>query len=57
MIFAWAKQFIAATGLFAIVLSVHTVSLLVKEQKVVKTQLQEAEKTVRVSSGNQNRFN
>lgn len=48
MIFAWTKQFLLATGLFALVLTGQTLNMVVKEQHVAKKQLKDSYRTVRI---------
>lgn len=49
MIFAWTKQFLMATGLFALVVTGQTVNLVLKEKRIADKQLEEASRTVRVA--------
>jgi hypothetical protein len=53
MIFAWTKQFLMATGLFALVVTGQTVNMVVKEKRIAEKHLEEAHRTVRVTTGNQ----
>lgn len=50
MIFNWTKQFLVATGLFALVVTGQTVSMVLKEKRLAEKQLEEASRTVRVTS-------
>lgn len=50
MIFAWTKQFLMATGLFALVVTGQTVNLALKEKRVAEKQLDNAHRTVRVAT-------
>lgn len=50
MIFAWTKQFLLASGLFALVLTGQTVNLMVKEKQLAKEQLENATRVVRVTT-------
>ena len=57
MIFAWTKQFLMATGLFALVVTGQTVNLVMKEKRLAEKHLEEAQRTVRVTSGSQYHLN
>jgi hypothetical protein len=57
MIFAWTKQFLMATGLFALVVTGQTVSMVMKEKRIAEKHLEEAHRTVRVTTGNQYNLN
>lgn len=58
MIFSWTKQFLVATGFFALVLTGQTVNMVVKEKRMAEKQLKEASRTVRIPSAtNHIRFN
>ncbi len=49
MIFAWTKQFLMATGFFALVLTGQTVNMVMKEKRLSEKQLDEAYRTVRIT--------
>jgi len=49
MIFAWTKQFIMATGFFALILTGQTVNMVMKDKQLSEKQLNEAHRTVRVT--------
>ncbi len=51
MIFAWTKQFLVATGLFALVVTGQAINLALKEQRLSEKQLELASRTVRVTTG------
>ena len=57
MIFAWTKQFMMATGLFALVLTGQTVNRVVKEKRIVEQALEDAPRTVRVTTASQLHLN
>jgi len=57
MIFAWTKQFLMATGLFALVLTGQTVNMVMKEKRVAEKALEDAHRTVRVASAGQFHIN
>ena len=57
MIFAWTKQFLMATGLFALVVTGQTVNLVIKEKRLAEKHLEEAQRTVRVTTVSQIHFN
>lgn len=50
MMFAWTKQFLLATGLFAVVLTGQTVNMVMKEKRIAEKQLEVANRTVRVTT-------
>ena len=50
MVFAWTKQFLMATGLFAFVLFGQTVNMVVKDKRTAEKALEDAHRTVRVTS-------
>lgn len=50
MIFAWTKQFLMATGIFALVLTGQTVNMVLKENRLAEKQLEMSSRTVRVAS-------
>ena len=52
MIFAWTKQFLMATGFFALVLTGQTVNMVMKDKRLSEKQLDEAHRTVRVTQTN-----
>ena len=49
MIFSWTKQFLIATGFFAMILAGQTVNMVMKEKRLSDKQLDEAHRTVRVT--------
>ncbi len=51
MIFAWTKQFLMATGLFALVVTGQTVNMALKEKRITAEQLDSAQRTVRITTG------
>ena len=57
MIFAWTKQFLMATGIFAIVLTGQTVNMVLKEKQLTEKQLEKATRTVRVTAAAQYHLN
>ena len=57
MIFAWTKQFLMATGLFALVVTGQTVNMVIKEKRLAEKHLEEAQRTVRVTTGTHINFN
>ncbi len=57
MIFAWTKQFVMATGIFALVLTGQTVNMVLKEKRLAEKQLEEAARTVRVTTAAQYHYN
>ena len=58
MIFSWTKQFLVATGFFTLVLTGQTVNMVMKEKRLAEKHLEEASRTVRVTTTtNQFRFN
>jgi hypothetical protein len=57
MIFNWTKQFLMATGIFALVLTGQTMTLVLKEKRATTEQLDKAQRTVRVIAGNSNHIN
>lgn len=50
MIRTWSKQFLLATGLFGVLLTAQVVSLGIKEKNLARKQLQNAQKTVLLST-------
>ncbi len=58
MILNWTKQFLLATGLFALVLTGQTVSLMAKDKRLSEKQLEKAAQVVRATaSGTDQRIN
>ncbi len=57
MMYTWTKQFLVASAVFAVVIAGQTANLLVKEQRMVEKSLEDASKTVRVSTGTQEHLN
>jgi hypothetical protein len=57
MIFSWTKQFLMATGLFALVLTGQTINMVVKEKRITEKALEDAPRTVRVTSASQLQLN
>lgn len=57
MIFAWTKQFLMATGIFALVLTGQTMTMVMKEKRASQEQLDKAQRTVRVIAGNSHHIN
>ena len=57
MIFAWTKQFLMATGLFALVLTGQTVNMVMKEKRIAEKALEDASRTARVTTASQIRLN
>jgi uncharacterized membrane protein len=53
MVFAWTKQFLMATGLFALVLTRQTVNMVVKEKRIAETALKDAHRTVSITTVSQ----
>ena len=49
MMFAWTKQFLVATGLFALVLVVQTTNMALKDKQLAEKQLEGASRIVRVT--------
>jgi len=54
MIFAWTKQFLMATALFAVVLTGQTVNMVMKEKSIAEKALNDAPRTARVTSVGKN---
>jgi hypothetical protein len=50
MIFAWTKQFLLASGLFALVVTGQTMNLVLKEKRMAQEQLDSAQRSVRVAT-------
>lgn len=57
MIFAWTKQFLMATGLFALVVTGQTVNMALKEKRIADEQLDSAHRTVRVATSSNYHLN
>jgi signal transduction histidine kinase len=57
MIYDWTKQFLLATGLFALVLTGQTINLVLKEKRVADKQLEKASRTVRVKTESHTHLN
>ncbi|MBA2405738.1 MAG: hypothetical protein H0V66_13255 [Bdellovibrionales bacterium] len=57
MIFSWTKQFLMATGLFALVLTGQTINMVVKEKRTAEKALEVAPRSVRVTTANLNQLN
>jgi hypothetical protein len=50
MIFSWTKQFLVATGLFALILTGQTINTLVKEKHISQKALENAPRSARLTS-------
>ena len=57
MIFSWTKQFLMATGLFALVLTGQTINMVAKEKRITEKALEDAPRTVRVTTASQLQLN
>ena len=57
MIFAWTKHFLMATGLFALVVTGQTVNMVIKEKRLAEKHLEEAHRTIRITTNNHNHIN
>lgn len=53
MFFSWTKQFLIATGLFALVLTGQTVNMVVKEKRIAEKALEDTSRTARVTTAGQ----
>ncbi len=57
MLFAWTKQFLMATGIFALVVTGQTMTMVMKEKRASQEQLDKAQRTVGVIAGNSHHIN
>jgi|APGre2960657468_1045069.scaffolds.fasta_scaffold07296_7 hypothetical protein len=49
MVFAWTRQFLMATGLFALVVTGQTLNMFMKDKQLADKALESAQRTVKVS--------
>ena len=49
MVFAWTRQFLMATGLFALVATGQTLNMFMKDKQLADKALESAQRTVKVS--------
>lgn len=57
MIFAWTKQFLLATGIFALVLTGQTINSAWQEKHLSQQQLDDASRTAHLSQAPQYQMN
>ena len=57
MFFSWTKQFLLATGLCALVLTGQTINMVVKEKRITEKALEDARRTVHVTTASQLQLN
>lgn len=57
MIFIWTRQFLVATGIFAMFMAGQTLNVIAKEKRMANEALEKASRTVRLNDTNQSHLN